>query len=134
MFVNEAQVDTRRPFKKRVATTKKTPSERPEEPDTQAPGVGKIFLKTYGCSHNISDSEYMAGLLQDYGFTLSETMEQADCCLINSCTVKNPSETKFVNLVEKAQKAGKPVVVSGCVPQGDRNLKGLETVSILGVT
>ena len=32
------------------------------------------------------------------------------------------------------QADGKPVVVSGCVPQGDRNLKGLESVSILGVT
>ena len=29
---------------------------------------------------------------------------------------------------------GKPVIVSGCVPQGDRNLKGLEEVSVLGVT
>ena len=29
---------------------------------------------------------------------------------------------------------GKPVVVSGCVPQGDRGLKGLEDVSVLGVT
>ena len=29
---------------------------------------------------------------------------------------------------------GKPVIVSGCVPQGDRNLKGLEDVSVLGIT
>lgn len=36
--------------------------------------------------------------------------------------------------VEKAKKLNKKVVVSGCVPQGDRNLKGLEDVSILGVT
>lgn len=36
--------------------------------------------------------------------------------------------------VEKAKKMGKPVVVSGCVPQGDRNLKGLEDVSVLGIT
>jgi tRNA A37 methylthiotransferase MiaB len=27
------------------------------------PGKARIFVKTYGCSHNISDSEYMAGLL-----------------------------------------------------------------------
>jgi threonylcarbamoyladenosine tRNA methylthiotransferase CDKAL1 len=54
--------------------------------------------------------------------------------LINSCTVKNPSQEKFINLVAQAQSDGKPVVVSGCVPQGDRNLKGLESVSILGVT
>ena len=54
--------------------------------------------------------------------------------MINSCTVKNPSQEKFINLVAQAQSDGKPVVVSGCVPQGDRNLKGLESVSILGVT
>lgn len=32
------------------------------------PGHAKVFVKTYGCSHNISDSEYMAGLLQEYGY------------------------------------------------------------------
>ena len=50
-----------------------------------------MFVKTYGCSHNISDSEYMAGLLSEYGFKLVDTMEEADACLLNSCTVKNPS-------------------------------------------
>ena len=73
-------------------------------------------MKTYGCSHNISDSEYMAGLLQDYGYKIVEEMEKADACLLNSCTVKNPSQEKFVNLVQKAQNMGKPVIVSGCVP------------------
>ncbi len=55
-----------------------------------------MFVKTYGCSHNISDSEYMAGLLAEYGFQLVDKMEVADACLINSCTVKNPSQEKFV--------------------------------------
>ena len=90
-------------------------------------------MKTYGCSHNISDSEYMAGLLADYGFKIVDDIEAADACLLNSCTVKNPSQEKFVNLVTKARNQGKPVVVSGCVPQGDRNLKGLEEESVLGV-
>lgn len=31
--------------------------------DCVVPGMQKVFVKTYGCSHNISDSEYMAGLL-----------------------------------------------------------------------
>jgi threonylcarbamoyladenosine tRNA methylthiotransferase CDKAL1 len=60
------------------------------------PGKQKVFVKTYGCSHNISDSEYMAGLLAEYGFQLVDKMEVADACLINSCTVKNPSQEKFV--------------------------------------
>lgn len=32
------------------------------------PGLGSVWVKTFGCSHNISDSEYMAGQLQDYGY------------------------------------------------------------------
>ena len=55
------------------------------------PGTQKVYVKTYGCSHNISDGEYMAGLLNDYGFKLVDEMEEADLCLLNSCTVKNPS-------------------------------------------
>lgn len=62
----------------------------------EVPGRQKIFVKTYGCSHNISDSEYMAGLLSEYGYQLVDKMEDADACLINSCTVKNPSQEKFI--------------------------------------
>ena len=118
----------------KVSEVAEAPAESAKADDDVVPGKAKVFVKTYGCSHNISDSEYMAGLLQDYGFTLVESADEADACLINSCTVKNPSQEKFINLVGSAQKNGKPVVVSGCVPQGDRNLKGLESVSILGVT
>lgn len=55
------------------------------------PGSHKVFVKTYGCSHNISDSEYMAGLLAEYGYIITDNMDEADACLLNSCTVKNPS-------------------------------------------
>lgn len=53
--------------------------------------------------------------------------------LVNSCTVKNPSQSAFVNIVKRAQRISKPIVVAGCVPQGDRNLNGLEDVSVIGV-
>lgn len=98
------------------------------------PGTQKVYVKTQGCSHNISDGEFMMGLLAEYGYTLVDRLEDSDACLFNSCTVKNPSQDTFLFNVEKAKKLGKAVVVSGCVPQGDRNLKGLEDVSILGVT
>lgn len=32
------------------------------------PGVQTVWVKTFGCSHNQSDSEYMMGLLQAYGY------------------------------------------------------------------
>ena len=82
-----------------IKATKKigdTDDQDQEVVSSSLPGRQKIFVKTYGCSHNISDSEYMAGLLTEYGFTLVDKMEDADACLLNSCTVKNPSQEKFI--------------------------------------
>ena len=35
------------------------------------PGVGSVYVKTWGCAHNTSDGEYMAGLLADYGYRIT---------------------------------------------------------------
>lgn len=40
----------------------------PESSLASVPGTQSVWIKTFGCSHNISDSEYMAGQLQDYGY------------------------------------------------------------------
>lgn len=60
------------------------------------PGTQKIYVKTFGCSHNMSDSEFMMGQLVDYGYTLVEEPLDADLILINSCTVKNPSQAHLM--------------------------------------
>jgi len=103
---------------------------------TAVPGTGKIWVKTYGCSHNTSDAEFMAGQLHEYGYTLLSDGEadDADLWLINSCTVKGPSQSAVGNLVKKSRDLSIPVVVSGCVPQGQKDAKELEGVSTLGVT
>jgi len=98
------------------------------------PGTQNVMFKTYGCSHNTSDSEFMMGLLADYGYKLVEEFENAQVCVINSCTVKNPSQDAFINYIAKARSTGKKIVVAGCVPQGDRNIKGMEDCSMIGVT
>jgi threonylcarbamoyladenosine tRNA methylthiotransferase CDKAL1 len=61
-------------------------------------------------------------------------MDSSDLVLINSCTVKNPSQQSFIGLVEQAKQLRKPVVVAGCVPQGDRSIEQIDDVSIIGVT
>ena len=48
----------------------------------------------------------------------TDVKESADLWLLNSCTVKNPAEDHFRNEVTAGRKAGKHVVVAGCVPQG----------------
>ncbi|PWA78200.1 methylthiotransferase [Artemisia annua] len=97
------------------------------------PGTQTIFLKTFGCSHNQSDSEYMAGQLSAFGYAVSDNAEGADLWLINTCTVKSPSQSAMDTLISKCKSAKKPLVVAGCVPQGSRDLKELEGVSIVGV-
>ncbi|CAL5385419.1 unnamed protein product [Camellia sinensis] len=97
------------------------------------PGIQTIYMKTFGCSHNQSDSEYMAGQLSAFGYVLGDNPEEADLWLINTCTVKSPSQSAMETLISKCRSAKKPLVVAGCVPQGSRNLKELEGVSIVGV-
>lgn len=97
------------------------------------PGTQTIYMKTFGCSHNQSDSEYMAGQLSSFGYALSENPEEADLWLINTCTVKSPSQSAMDTLISRCKNAKKPLVVAGCVPQGSRDLKELEGVSIVGV-
>ena len=105
-----------------------------EEAKLTVPGTQKIWLKTYGCSHNVSDSEYMEGILSNYGFRITSEQEDADLWLINSCTVKDPSQAAFMHLVNRAKDINRPVVVAGCVSQADRNLPGLEDVSVVGIS
>ncbi|PWZ43950.1 Threonylcarbamoyladenosine tRNA methylthiotransferase [Zea mays] len=80
-----------------------------------------------------SDSEYMSGQLSAFGYAITEDPEGADLWLINTCTVKNPSQSAMTTLISKCKNANKPLVVAGCVPQGSQGLKELEGISIIGV-
>uniref|UniRef100_UPI00398EDF07 threonylcarbamoyladenosine tRNA methylthiotransferase n=1 Tax=Pristiophorus japonicus TaxID=55135 RepID=UPI00398EDF07 len=103
------------------------------EADSVIPGTQKIWVKTWGCSHNNSDGEYMAGQLAVYGYKITENSSDADLWLLNSCTVKNPAEDHFRNSIKKAQEQDKKVVVAGCVPQAQPRMDYLKGLSIIGV-
>ncbi|KAL1214489.1 CDK5RAP1-like protein [Cardamine amara subsp. amara] len=102
-------------------------------PSLKIPGTQTIYIKTFGCSHNQSDSEYMAGQLTAFGYALTEVPEDADLWLINTCTVKSPSQSAMSTLITRGRSGKKPLVIAGCVPQGSRDLKELEGVSVVGV-
>jgi len=98
------------------------------------PGRGVVHVKTFGCSHNVSDSEFMAGQLGAYGYELSDDAEAADVWVVNTCTVKNPSQSAMNTCITKAKSAGKRLVIAGCVPQGDKSARELDGLSVVGVT
>ena len=95
--------------------------------DSFVPGTSSIYVQTWGCAHNTSDSEYMTGQLVQHGYPICQDRSKADLWILNSCTVKNPAEDHFRNYVEEGLKQGKKVVVSGCVPQGNQKFKTVHT-------
>lgn len=101
--------------------------------DSTIPGIQKIWIRTWGCSHNNSDGEYMAGQLAAYGYKITENASDADLWLLNSCTVKNPAEDHFRNSIKKAQEENKKIVLAGCVPQAQPRQDYLKGLSIIGV-
>ena len=122
--------------KKKKVNQNKKEEEKDEknEKSSSSHNNKRIFVKTFGCSHNASDSEYMIGILAQNGYEIVDNLEDSDLTIINSCTVKSPSQAAFLNTVTKSKQYNKHVVVGGCVPQAERNLKGLENCSIVGVS
>jgi MiaB-like tRNA modifying enzyme len=104
-----------------------------------------VCIKTFGCSINHSDSEVMAGLLQEAGYdvinsysgevenndTISDT---ADAIIINTCSVKNLAESKFFRELRKWQDKDVKIIVAGCIPQAEPELLNtkLKDVSVIG--
>jgi threonylcarbamoyladenosine tRNA methylthiotransferase CDKAL1 len=64
--------------------------------------------------------------LLQYGFTLlpDEQREAADLWLVNTCTVKSPSQSAMDNVISAGRQLGKHLVVAGCVPQGESRQPG----------
>ncbi|EDV24289.1 uncharacterized protein TRIADDRAFT_26388 [Trichoplax adhaerens] len=101
--------------------------------DSIIPGTQGIYIRTWGCSHNKSDGEYMAGQLSSYGYKITEIPEEADLWLLNSCAVKNPAEDSFYNDIRKAKELKKYLVLAGCVPQGQKRHPLMDGISVVGV-
>ncbi|MBT4825011.1 tRNA (N(6)-L-threonylcarbamoyladenosine(37)-C(2))-methylthiotransferase [Candidatus Woesearchaeota archaeon] len=98
----------------------------------------KIYIITFGCSLNFSDSEVMAGLLEKQGFKIvkasipDDGIKKADLVIVNSCTVKNTTEINFNRLLRNLNSKNKKIVIAGCIPQTDS--EKLEKYSLVGTT
>ncbi|MCJ8728491.1 hypothetical protein PDJAM_G00005030 [Pangasius djambal] len=124
---------TRQSVVPRVRKRKDLTANEELQADSVIPGTQKVWLRTWGCSHNSSDGEYMAGQLAASGYKMTDDPSDADVWLLNSCTVKNPAEDHFRNNIKKAQEQNKKVVVAGCVPQAQPRMDYLKGLSIIGV-
>ena len=76
----------------------------------------RVYIETYGCSANQSQSEVIAGLLTKYGYNIVDSEKDADAVILNSCVVKAVTEQKILHrlstLAEKFPDSR--LVVTGC--------------------
>ena len=57
------------------------------EAKTSDKSKGKLFIESYGCQMNFSDSEIVASVLKSNGFDLTQSIEEADLIFLNTCSV-----------------------------------------------
>ncbi|GAA6208113.1 tRNA (N6-isopentenyl adenosine(37)-C2)-methylthiotransferase MiaB [Cognatishimia sp. WU-CL00825] len=84
----------------------------------------KLFIKTYGCQMNVYDSERMAEAMGGAGYEATETAEDADMILLNTCHIREKAAEKVYSELGrmKALKTDRPnlkIGVAGCVAQAE---------------
>ena len=52
----------------------------------------KLYIESYGCAMNFSDSEIVASILSNEGFNTTQNLEEADLVLVNTCSIRDKAE------------------------------------------
>ena len=60
----------------------------------------KLYIETYGCQMNVADSEVVASVMQMAGYETTETIDEADAVLLNTCSVRDNAEQKIYHRLE----------------------------------
>lgn len=61
----------------------------------------KLFIESYGCQMNFSDSEVVASILAKEGFNTTNKLEDADLVLVNTCSIREKAEQTIRKRLEK---------------------------------
>ncbi len=82
----------------------------------------KLYIESYGCAMNFSDSEIVASILANEGFNTTQNLEDADLVLVNTCSIREKAELTVRKRLEKfnAVKKRRPhmkVGVLGCMAE-----------------
>lgn len=82
----------------------------------------KLYLESYGCAMNFSDSEVVASILSNDGYSTTQDFEEADLILINTCAVRDKAEQSVRNRLAqfnkiKKQNPGLIIGMLGCMAE-----------------
>jgi len=90
--------------------------------DTKIENTKKLYIESYGCAMNFSDSEIVASILSNNGYNTTQVLEEADLVLVNTCSIRDKAEQTIRKRLEKynAVKRTNPsmkVGVLGCMAE-----------------
>ncbi len=82
----------------------------------------KLYIESYGCAMNFSDSEIVASILSESGFETTGDFTNADVIFINTCSIRENAETRVRNRLKefktaKSKNPGMVVGVLGCMAE-----------------
>ncbi|RIV44239.1 tRNA (N6-isopentenyl adenosine(37)-C2)-methylthiotransferase MiaB [Flagellimonas pelagia] len=82
----------------------------------------KLYIESYGCQMNFSDSEIVASILAKEGFNTTQLLEEADLVLVNTCSIREKAEQTVRKRLEKFNAVkkinpGMKVGVLGCMAE-----------------
>jgi tRNA-2-methylthio-N6-dimethylallyladenosine synthase len=95
-----------------------------------------VYIETYGCQMNVSDSELMLGKLVAAGYEPVEQPDGADVILVNTCAIRDHAEQRVIGRLgelKRHMKAGTVMGVTGCMAQrlGPKLLERAKHVSLV---
>lgn len=79
-----------------------------------------VYVETYGCQMNVSDSELILGKLADAGYSQVDSPDGADVILVNTCAIRDHAEQRVLGRLGELKRHMKPgavVGVAGCMAQ-----------------
>src|SRR6476660_1790170 len=100
------------------------------------PNQSTVYIETYGCQMNVSDSELMLGKLAASGYRPVDAPENADVILVNTCAIRDHAEQRVIGRLgemKSKMKSGAILGVTGCMAQrlGPQILERASHVSLV---
>jgi len=85
-------------------------------------GIKKLYIETYGCQMNLSDSEVVASILKKDGYEITEDIKSADVIFVNTCSIRDHAERRVKNRIQefkhlKQQNSKLKIGVLGCMAE-----------------
>jgi tRNA-2-methylthio-N6-dimethylallyladenosine synthase len=96
----------------------------------------RVYIETYGCQMNVSDSELVLGVLRQEGYVAAAGPAEADVVLVNTCAVREHAEQKVLSRLGELKQVKQPggvLGVVGCMAQrlGPRLLERVPQVDLV---